>query len=838
MRKNKMLQIIDELQQVNEIILDYSIVHSDMVDMLVQCQELAILLGTDIEKRYMLSCREKAEAIVIDLEDYCENIYQLTISLDDKKRLEKLKKVIQKQVIQLGNNINYELPDDKKEIVFVPYKASMWDSLESIWRAADEDESCDAYVIPAPYFDKNPDGSFRDMYYEGSLFPTYVPIIHYKDYNFENRRPDAIYVHNGYDDCNFVTSVHPFFYTKNLRKYTSKLVYVPYFILNEIEPDNNEAVEQVSHFCAIPGVYYSDKVIVQSEKMKQVYIKACMNSESNNNDVVRKYLEGKILGLGSPKIDKVLSDKNDNIDLPEKWQEIIKKPDGDLKKIVLYNTTISSLLQNKERWLEKIENTFVYFKEIRKNVALLWRPHPLLESTLMSMLPNLLGQYQLMRDNYIAERWGIYDNTADLERAIAISDGYYGDMSSIVQLYEKTGKPILLQTVNDDGYLCKSFFYDWIWEENEIIYFVMNWNMLCRTDLLTGRTVAIGKAEENSNSMLYAGVYKWNDYLILSSYKARSALAFYEYHSKKWEYINVEECKKEWLLFREESVFEFNGYLYIFSQSLVILKVNIEKRTIEYLFYPGMRPEDDIVGEIEAVGGKIYIPMQHSNKIFIFDLCTEIIQSIVVNTELKGIETLCFDGQVFWMTGIGKMICSWNERHNKSVSYCNFPQNFDKYMEREGEEGWWFIQSFYYKNFVYFVPSYANMILEMNIHTKVIREIFVEGEEENEESRDKFGRNVNVKYARTKQKDNMLMMLSSKNKNLVLLDLDTREIKKIEYETNYGEEDVEKGYNDVQIDIRTWIKCILRQTSDKREKVAKQELCGEKIYKEINNYEV
>lgn len=82
------------------------------------------------------------------------------------------------------------------------------------------------------------------------------------------------------------------------------------------------------------------------------------------------------------------------------------------------------------------------------------------------------------------------------------------------------------------------------------------------------------------------------------------------------------------------------------------------------------------------------------------------------------------------------------------------------------------------------------------------------------------------------------MMLSSKNKNLVLLDLDTREIKKIEYETNYGEEDVEKGYNDVQIDIRTWIKCILRQTSDKREKVAKQELCGEKIYKEINNYEV
>ena len=28
----------------------------------------------------------------------------------------------------------------KREIVFLPYKASMWDSLESVWKAADEDK--------------------------------------------------------------------------------------------------------------------------------------------------------------------------------------------------------------------------------------------------------------------------------------------------------------------------------------------------------------------------------------------------------------------------------------------------------------------------------------------------------------------------------------------------------------------------------------------------------------------------------------------------------------------------------------------------------------------------
>ena len=49
---------------------------------------------------------------------------------------------------------------------------------------------------------------------------------------------------------------------------------------------------------------------------------------------------------------------------------------------------------------------------------------------------------------YIEEGWGIYDDTADMDRAIIISDAYYGDGSSIVQLYEKLEKPIMIQNVN------------------------------------------------------------------------------------------------------------------------------------------------------------------------------------------------------------------------------------------------------------------------------------------------------------------------------------------------------------------------------------------------------
>lgn len=68
------------------------------------------------------------------------------------------------------------------------------DSLESVWKVADKDKNVDAYVIPIPCCDKNPDRSFKEMHYEGSLYPKYVPISKYDEYDFESRRPDAIYI--------------------------------------------------------------------------------------------------------------------------------------------------------------------------------------------------------------------------------------------------------------------------------------------------------------------------------------------------------------------------------------------------------------------------------------------------------------------------------------------------------------------------------------------------------------------------------------------------------------------------------------------------------------------
>lgn len=416
--------------------------------LLEQCQDGAIELGKMIEE-----AEGEGFATVHLLEEYCELLYQL----HEKTQLSMFSdagrdyKLLQKSLIQITNSVRNDIPV-RLEVVFLPYKASMWDSLESVWKAADADENTDAYVIPIPYFDRNPDGSFREEHYEGGLYPEYVSVTRYDEYDFKKHHPDVIYIHNPYDDCNFVTSVHPFFYSKNLKQFTEKLVYIPYFILGEISPDNREAVEGIKHFCTVPGVINADKVIVQSEAMRQVYINVMteetLKGQSRSDEKgIRRYWENKIDGSGSPKFEKILNTKKEYIEIPEEWKGVIEKSDGTWKKIILYNTSVTALLQNDKKALLKMEDTFQIFYENRNDVALLWRPHPLLESTLTSMRPQLLEEYKKIRDSYIEGGWGIYDDTADLDRAIVLSDGYYGDGSSLVELCRKMKKPVMIQNV-------------------------------------------------------------------------------------------------------------------------------------------------------------------------------------------------------------------------------------------------------------------------------------------------------------------------------------------------------------------------------------------------------
>lgn len=452
-RKHK--KIIELLQVSTESLLNFlqDGRTQEVLQILVECQDSAIALGSHIEKLYGMQTKTVAA-----LEQYCNALYQMSIAVhgfaddaDSGAGMQGMIEVAYEELAQVTQLIEdtYEIEfPERSEVVFLPYNASMWDSLESVWKAADEDPNCDAYVVPIPYYKLGEGKKVKEFCYEGGLYPKDVSVVHYEDYDLELRQPDAIYIHNPYDEWNNVTSVLPEFYSSRIKAFTDKLVYIPYFVLREIEPSNQKAIDKIKHFCYLPGTIYADKVIVQSENMRQIYITEYLKSAIFSGDTVtREELEERILGLGSPKLDKVANIKREDIEIPSEWIPIIEKPDGCRKKIIFYNTSIAAFLKDGEEMIHKIEDVLRIFYEQKDKVALLWRPHPLMEQTIESMRPDLLDAYQRLVNDYRQAEWGIYDDTPDMDRAVVMSDAYYGDPSSVVQVYQATGKPIMIQSV-------------------------------------------------------------------------------------------------------------------------------------------------------------------------------------------------------------------------------------------------------------------------------------------------------------------------------------------------------------------------------------------------------
>ncbi len=425
-QKQQIMNVIDSMHALHGEIRDrlqsgaYDVVEGALTD----CQEAAISVGEAIEQ-----IEGDDTKAVRCLEQYCERLYQISLQLQNIAA-QKIYKSLESGLVKAENEIKH-MPV-RKTAVFLPYKASMWDSLESVWKAACDDAEWESVVIPIPYYNRNTDDSLGEMQYEGADFPEDVPVTDWQQYSLEKEHPDIIFIHNPYDQFNIVTTVHPLFYASRIKDYTEKLVYIPYFV------HQNDIVAE--HYCVLPGTIYADVVILQSEKVREQYLRYY---EAALPELVEKQgreaIEKKFQALGSPKFDVSADSQND---IPEEWREFL----GQGKKVIFFNTHLRGLMQGKsEQFLRKLEWVFNFFQK-QEDVVLLWRPHPLMVETARAMNPEAVEPYLKLVDRYRRQKIGIYDDSRELHRAIDLSDAYYGSGSSVVELFRQQGKPVMLMS--------------------------------------------------------------------------------------------------------------------------------------------------------------------------------------------------------------------------------------------------------------------------------------------------------------------------------------------------------------------------------------------------------
>lgn len=668
--KQEILQFIDNLfrahEEINMAIKNGNLASAQV--MVQECQDYGIQLGNVIEKM------EGEESITVsNIEQYCESLFYIYTELNKMGYNQyRISKILRNKLAKVENSVKNDLIV-RKEIAFFPYKASMWDSLESIYLRMKEQQNCNVCCVPIPYYDLKPDGSFGDMHYEGLEYPKNVEVINWQDYHFEEIKPDIIFIHNPYDNMNYVTSVHPRFYSKNLKKYTDELVYIPYFILNEISPDNQDAIENIKHFCFLPGVINADRVIVQSENMRQIYIneflKAAQKYNLKGKYIERRYLEQKILGSGSPKIEKVKNTKKKDLDIPAEWLKIFKKSDGNWKKIVFYNISINSLLQNGEVMItKKIPCTFADLKKRKDEIALLWRPHPLLISTIKAMRPQLWNIYKRLVDDYLSEGWGVYDESADVDRAVILSDIYYGSESSVVRLYETTHKPILLQECAFEHIKSTCIIGDCIYCLNSI-----GNSIVC---LLPMKNELMLKWKFKLCDVNYAfeKLFAYGDRIILIPRKSNTVVIFNP------ESLTMDRIKLS--MDNEFVTYYFCGnVVYLFPcMGQAIVAVDLKSREA----YSYVLPDEIKKGVDKAVFSCDYAKIEDCFFLLIYGT-NQIVEFNIVNKQFKVhklpdnylLNCLCGNGHKIWIMANDCMISEWNYATNKVGDLQKCPANND-----------------------------------------------------------------------------------------------------------------------------------------------------------------
>lgn len=447
--KTQLTDIIQQLKALNrQLLLEAE--QGEMVslgDALADEQDAMISVGSQIEAAE----GQGTEAVKL-LESGCEILWNLSQAgdgagqevsagqemsaeqrLSRNSLLSEGSKLLWEQLEHILDQVCQEIENLPEQIVavFLPYKASMWDCMESVWKAACADPLCIPYVVPVPYFDLK-DGQVLGRRYEGYDLPDYVPVTDYRKLSLEELRPEMAYLHNPFDDSNLVTRLLPEYFSANLKKYVQKLVYIPYYV-------TGDAV-YVTHRYQ-PSYHNFDYIVTQSEKMIDSY-----------DPIVPRE---KFLPFGSPIADRILYMEEHKPEIPEEWKPMLPNGhDFGGRRTVMLNTSISLFLQQRARFLDKLEYIFKLVKGM-DDILLIWRPHPLLRATAESLAVDLAERLRRLEETFLKEKLGVLDREPDVGVTVALCDAYLGETaSSMIHMFGIAGKPrfyINLLIPREDG---------------------------------------------------------------------------------------------------------------------------------------------------------------------------------------------------------------------------------------------------------------------------------------------------------------------------------------------------------------------------------------------------
>lgn len=456
--------LADSVEIIHEILLnkDSGLSYEDIITYLSELQNNIVSFGTLTESIKGEDCNT-----VKILEQYLEVIYKvakyvqkfdegISYEASAESKYAECDEGVKDTFASISEAIDSEIVN-RRSVLFLPVKAKHFGSMRMAYEMETATPDTDVYVMPLPYYYKEYDGSFKDeMHIDTEEFiKANIPVTDYSRFDLSLLCPEKIYINSAYDEYNMAVSVDTRFYARNVKKYTEKLIYIPYFKLMEFDRANYPCWYNMQYYCTVPGVVMADKVYVQSENTRKVYIDKL--NEWVGDDEYSEIWEQKLIVYDENyflyKKEETISDTDTvkyeyNISKCEEFSEGKLREAQNIKSIVWF-VSAGSLAEFGDRYIEKAYRNLDVFALSKDKLKVLLMSEPFLDEMIKTYSDELYKKWTGFIDEF--NRSGIGEVVSQVEEksveALLKANAYYGDPSYICKDFILMKKPVMLQNV-------------------------------------------------------------------------------------------------------------------------------------------------------------------------------------------------------------------------------------------------------------------------------------------------------------------------------------------------------------------------------------------------------
>lgn len=388
---------------------------------LTEAQQLGIEFGTLLEKQKGKD-NPHIKNVVNVLEELCECIWRdaQNLLVVSKDKIGLSFEVFSRVKIAVKKNI-----ENVKEVLFLTVGPEEWGGFRDVYKTWEKKSDVDIFIVPLPLLKKDYFGRILMSEQEVSeavkinMYDKELRLMDWKEYDISIHCPDIVYVQNPYDEFNPCITVPRNFYTKEIRKYTGKIIYIPFKNTGEFIDEDKNDICNMKYYVNTPGVVYADKVMVQSENIRRKYIK-CL--ETFSGGVGKKCWEEKVSVIQKKQIPDV-----------KRCNE---------KKKIIFGIGLNELAEHADSVVESVKKRINIFAEANNSVEMF-----------IYLYPNDIEIWKTFdsglfdRIYAIIKKAGVKIIISPPRESDKISceyDAYYGNPSPLVPAFIAQKKPVMI----------------------------------------------------------------------------------------------------------------------------------------------------------------------------------------------------------------------------------------------------------------------------------------------------------------------------------------------------------------------------------------------------------